>query len=98
MGSAESGLSGHLRGWNIGIQVSLDNNNEGDYASIYLTSGSNGSKGSRHLFMLHEADLDLPATVWDAVRAVIERARKKMVVEKIREEKKKAKRDACPTK
>jgi len=46
LGSKRSGLSAKLNGWNMGVKVELDYDDEKkqDRASIYLTSGSNGKK------------------------------------------------------
>ena len=44
-GSKTSGLSGHLRGWNIGVRVELEyKEGIGDVINIYHTSGSNGGE------------------------------------------------------
>ena len=42
LGSKNSGLIGHLRGWNIGIKINccVDKNDK-DIVTVYLTSGSN---------------------------------------------------------
>ena len=44
MGTKNSGLSGHIRGWNIGVRVYMSYNEETgqDEAFVSLTSGSNG--------------------------------------------------------
>ncbi len=43
-GSASSGISGHIRGWNLGAQVELDVDpaTGNDRLTVYRTSGSNG--------------------------------------------------------
>jgi hypothetical protein len=44
MGSAASGIEGHIRGWNVGVRVEFRVDGEGrDVADIYRTGGSNGS-------------------------------------------------------
>lgn len=59
MGTKESGMSGHIRGWHIGGSVYMDVNEEGeDVVAIYLTSGSNGHKSSRLLGRFTEKDLE----------------------------------------
>jgi len=45
IGTASSGLSGHIRGWSIGGRVVMSTNGNGkDVVTIWLTSGSNRSK------------------------------------------------------
>jgi hypothetical protein len=46
-GTVQSGLSGHVRGWNAGVQVEADvfgTQDEGasDRFAVYMTAGSNG--------------------------------------------------------
>ena len=42
-GTKESGISGHIRGWNIGVVVSIeyDMKNDRDIVRVYKTGGSN---------------------------------------------------------
>ena len=43
-GTKSSGISGHVRGWNIGVRVYCYVNKEGkDVASVVLTGGSSNS-------------------------------------------------------
>ena len=42
MGSRESGISGHIRGWGIGASVRCFEENGRDVVEVYATSGSNG--------------------------------------------------------
>ncbi len=46
LGSKNSGISGHIRGWDIGGKVIVEWNEERqeDVVTIYLTGGSNGGK------------------------------------------------------
>lgn len=50
IGTKNSGIQGHIRGWNIGAKVhcSVDKNGD-DTVDIYLTSGSSGHKMSKHI-------------------------------------------------
>jgi len=62
MGTAASGMQGHIRSWNLGCQVFCkpDNENaENDSMIVQITSGSTGSGPS--------------ITVWDGTRADYER-------------------------
>lgn len=44
-GTSDSGISGHVRGWNLGAEVSCYVGEDGtDRVTITLTSGSNGGK------------------------------------------------------
>ena len=50
MGSADSGIQAHLRGWNIGGGVRCFVDEDGnDCVSVDLTSGSRGSRGSSNI-------------------------------------------------
>jgi len=42
-GSQDSGIWGHIRGWNVGIRIEGYVDEDGtDYFRVYRTSGSNG--------------------------------------------------------
>ena len=41
LGSKGTGLWGHLRGWNVGVEVNLSHTKEGDKITVYKTGGSN---------------------------------------------------------
>ena len=49
MGTKDSGIVVHVRGWNIGakIYISYDMDNDRDIVSVYRTSGSNGRKSDK---------------------------------------------------
>lgn len=42
MGTPSSGISGHIRGWNVGGKVSMRDRDGKDTAVLTLTGGSNG--------------------------------------------------------
>ena len=43
MGGKGSGITGHIRGWNVGVRViGHTNNQDEDVFTVYLTFGSNG--------------------------------------------------------
>lgn len=47
-GSASSGISGHIRGWDVGVAVEGEQDYESpasDRFYVYATSGSNGTYG-----------------------------------------------------
>jgi len=57
-GGAKSGISGHVRGWNLGIRVRMRVDKSGqDVAYVTLTSGSKGLKPSRLIGTFTEKDL-----------------------------------------
>jgi len=57
-GTKNSGMEGHIRGWNIGARVFMSVNDKGeDVCTIYLTSGSNGYSYGKHLGDFTEKDL-----------------------------------------
>ncbi|MFC1567354.1 hypothetical protein ACFL3R_00770 [Thermodesulfobacteriota bacterium] len=43
-GTKDSGIRGHIRGWDIGVRVHVFNRNGVDEVRVYKTSGSNGEK------------------------------------------------------
>ena len=49
MGTPKSGIHGHIRGWNLGVDVRgyVDKETGKDYFMIYRTSGSNGGKSDK---------------------------------------------------
>lgn len=58
-GTAKTGITGHIRSWNVGARVTcyVDANGE-DYVSITLTSGSGYSGLSKNLGAFKASDLD----------------------------------------
>lgn len=63
LGTKESGIYTHTRGWDIGAHVSLDavNNGDGfkeDVLTVRITSGSNNWKGSVTVARLKESQLE----------------------------------------
>lgn len=61
-GSKQSGIDGHIRGWNIGARVALrhDSKTGKDKCTIYLTSGSNGNHANIIIGSYTEDDLLKP--------------------------------------
>lgn len=50
MGTAKSGMDGHIRGWNIGARVWMRVNDAGeDEVTVDITRGSNGAGQSRRI-------------------------------------------------
>ena len=45
MGTPNSGLSAHIRGWDVGVKVflSVDEDTGKDYVQVYRTGGSKGA-------------------------------------------------------
>lgn len=46
-GTKKSGMSAHVRGWNVGVDVRLSHVNGKDVVQVYRTSGSNGGQTSQ---------------------------------------------------
>ena len=63
MGGKDSGISGHLCGWRIGIRAFVYVDETGkDTVGVYLTGGSNGSREDQQIAKFHEGDtLKAPA-------------------------------------
>ena len=56
-GTKASGMEGHIRGWDLGVHVTLVNTDSGeDRVAVYLTAGSNGGK-DRYLGTFTASDL-----------------------------------------
>jgi hypothetical protein len=63
MGTAKSGLSGHIRGWDVGVQVYLDVDSNGDdVVEVYRTGGSNGFTSDRLIATITQNTLTLHPT------------------------------------
>lgn len=59
MGTAKSGISGHIRGWNVGVRVYMGVDDEGnDVATVFLTGGSNGRCAPKILGNFTSKDLE----------------------------------------
>ncbi len=43
MGTKGSGMSAHIRGWNVGVRVELSHEGGVDVVRVFRTAGSNGS-------------------------------------------------------
>ena len=55
----KDGMSAHIRGWNIGVQVNLSvNEKDQDVLVIHLTKGSNNPSIVKCLFSGTEAELN----------------------------------------
>ena len=59
MGTKDSGIRGHIHGWDIGCEVLCTYNprTDEDEVTIYLTSGSRGYHPKIHLGTFTQADL-----------------------------------------
>ena len=59
MGGKESGIHGHIRGWNVGARIFMSvNEDDEDVCTIRLTSGSSGGKGDKLIGKFKASDLD----------------------------------------
>ena len=56
MGTKNSGIQGHIRGWDVGVEVHCRYNETtgGDEIWVYLTGGSNGGRSARDLVTILE--------------------------------------------
>lgn len=60
MGTPTSGMWAHVRGWDVGILVSLrpdPNDRANDMVEVRLTGGSNGHRSSKPLGIFRPSDL-----------------------------------------
>lgn len=60
MGTKKSGMSGHIRGWNIGCRVYMHYNEETkqDECTVSITSGSKGNGGFYDVGTFTAVDLE----------------------------------------
>ncbi len=47
MGTKESGISAHVRGWNVGARVIVAHEDGRDVVQVWATSGSHGREASK---------------------------------------------------
>ena len=58
-GTPKSGITGHVRGWRVGVRVWVDVNDEGkDEVKISLTSGLKCGKPDKFIGIFTAEDLD----------------------------------------
>lgn len=58
MGTPSSGISGHIRGWNVGARVRMYDDNGVDVVEVYATSGSNGHCADKLLARFTRTEFD----------------------------------------
>jgi len=46
-GGKDSGISGHIRGWNVGVRVECVHRAGEDHVRVYKTGGSSGHKSDK---------------------------------------------------
>jgi hypothetical protein len=64
IGTPKSGLSGHIRGWDIGAKVFCRVNSKGeDEIQVYSTSGSNGGGGDVYVATITKAGVEVAETL-----------------------------------
>ena len=59
MGTASSGIRGHIRGWHIGVEVEChpDPKNQGyDVCEVWRTGGSSGVASKEHIATVKERE------------------------------------------
>ena len=61
MGTPNSGINGHIRGWSVGVRVQIRDEDGEDVAYVYLTSGSNGNSQDKYIGTYRIADLEADA-------------------------------------
>jgi hypothetical protein len=68
MGTAYSGMHGHIRGWHVGASVDMyaEDENNGDRAAIYATFGSAGNGSNEPIGSVRNVDgvLELTPSAW----------------------------------
>jgi len=56
-GTAKAGISGHIRGWNIGLKIRCFVDSEGkDVCQVYKTAGSRGAGCEKLLATVKEGE------------------------------------------
>ena len=66
MGSKESGIRGHIRGWHVGASVRCHNTEDTDYVSVEATHGSNGYGQTKHVATFREVGGAVQVVLFDA--------------------------------
>lgn len=61
MGTKNSGMTAHIRGWNIGAKVVLTHRNGVDVVEVYRTSGSTGGGNDVQIAEFSEATISAHA-------------------------------------
>lgn len=59
MGSKDSGIFGHIRGWEVGIRVQGVADGENDKFNVYLTAGSTGGQNDLYIGTAKKIDGEL---------------------------------------
>lgn len=58
MGTKDSGIFGHIRGWSVGARVIMSVDEDGkDICTVYLTGGSSNSSIKKDIGIFKESDL-----------------------------------------
>ena len=66
MGTPNSGISGHIRGWDTGCRVEIHDDNGVDCVTVYRTSGSN-NKQHGVVIAMYRSDDKRPCTTFTAL-------------------------------
>lgn len=61
-GTPNSGISGHIRGWNVGVRVEGEALNGEDVFEVFATSGSNGQSLSKFIATIRVKDGQVEVT------------------------------------
>lgn len=54
--ASNRGLSGHVRGWDVGVRVAASHGDGSDEFSIALTGGSNGTRPDRPIGVVRNGE------------------------------------------
>lgn len=55
-GDKETGITAHVRGWNVGARVRVDHVNGKDVVRVYSTKGSNDESNERLIATIFEGE------------------------------------------
>lgn len=56
MGSKDSGITSHVRGWDVGVRVAIHHVDGTDYVSVFRTGGSNGHSSDKLIAQFSDHD------------------------------------------
>lgn len=65
MGTTDSGMTAHVRGWSLGVRVDARDSTEADSFDVHVTSGSNGGAADRALARVTETEDGCTVSIFD---------------------------------
>lgn len=67
MGTTDSGMTAHVRGWSLGVRVDARDSTEADSFDVHVTSGSNGGRSDLAVARITEKENGCDVTIFNPV-------------------------------